>query len=565
MSNTEPKFSEHRRAMRELDFQMRSKRPIIYIVSHEEQRVLDSIAAICNRDDRKWKLATWDIAAGLQSSVEELSPEPDSAPMDQVDILNWFDAQVLPRNDFLILVLKDFHRFMGMDGNAGQIEHRLIRALRNISQDSATKQKAIVILSPVMHIPKELEKVIGVIDWPLPETEHISDRVKELLAAAHNREDLRKIFKTEGYSETEMDEITRAFQGLTIDEIETLVHYSMLTTKSLDAATVAKHKRDIIRKAGLLDWINVDMGMESVGGLLALKYWLKKRQGAFSKEAVAYGLPADPKGVLLVGVQGAGKSLCAQAIAAYWGLPLLRLDMGKVFSGIVGSSEENIRSVIAVAESVSPCILWTDEIDKGFAGTASSNQTDGGTASRVFGSFLTWMQEKKAPVFVVATANDVSQLPPELLRKGRFDEIFFVDLPTELDRQEIFRIHLAKRNRNIEDFDIRRLAKISQSFTGAEIEAAIISAMYDSFDDSARLVTTADIEKALRETVPIAVTMREKITTLRAWAETRARNANREQVTQESAEMAQARKELMESIEDAPEEGDVEEEEEDYL
>ena len=558
MSNTNPKFTEHRKAMRELDFQMRSKRPIVYVVSHEEKRVLESIGSICSRDDRKWKLATWDIAGGLETQHEELKPE-DTA-MDQVEILNWFDEITMPRNDFFILVLKDFHRFMGMDGSAGQIEHRLIRALRNISQDSATKQKAIIILSPVMYIPKELEKSVGVIDWPLPETEHISDRVKELLDAADKREDLRKIFKTEGYSEIEMDEITRAFQGLTIDEIETLVHYNMLTSKSLEAATVAKHKRDIIRKAGLLDWISVDADMDSVGGLGALKYWLKKRQGAFSKEAVEYGLPADPKGVLLVGVQGAGKSLSAQAIAAYWGLPLLRLDMGKVFSGIVGSSEENIRSVIAVAESVSPCILWTDEIDKGFSGTASSNQTDGGTASRVFGSFLTWMQEKKKPVFVVATANDVSQLPPELLRKGRFDEIFFVDLPTESDRRDIFKIHLAKRNRKVENFDIRKLAKLSQSFTGAEIEAAIISAMYEAFDDNARPVTTEDITKALRETVPIAVTMREKIGVLRAWAETRARNANREQAGEESLEVAQMRKELMASIEDQFDEDGVEEE-----
>jgi SpoVK/Ycf46/Vps4 family AAA+-type ATPase len=560
MSQSNTQFTEHRKAMRELDFQMRSKRPIVYIVSHEERRVLESIASICERDDRKWKLATWDIASGLQTNEESIVANVDVENMDQLDVLNWFNDLVLPRNDFLILVLKDFHRFMGADGNAGQVEHRLIRSLRNISQDSAAKQKAIVILSPVMYIPKELEKVAGVIDWPLPEVEHIHDRVKELLHAANERPDLREIFKTENYGDAEMDEITRAFQGLTIDEIETLVHYNMLTSSSLEASTVAKHKRDIIRKAGLLDWINVDFDMQSVGGLTALKYWLTKRQGAFSKEAVAYGLPADPKGVLLVGVQGAGKSLCSQAIAAYWGLPLLRLDMGKVFSGVVGSSEENIRSVIAVAESVSPCILWTDEIDKGFSGTASSNQTDGGTASRVFGSFLTWMQEKKKPVFVVATANDVSALPPELLRKGRFDEIFFVDLPTESDRQDIFKIHLSKRNRNVADFDVKRLAKISQSFTGAEIEAAIISAMYESFDDAARPVTTQDIEKALRETVPIAVTMREKIGQLRDWAETRARNANREQNAEENVEVTQMRQELMAGIEDQSAQDDVEQE-----
>ena len=560
MSDMDNQFTEHRNAMREFDWQIRSKRPIVYIVSHEERRVLQAIETICERDDRRWKLASWDVASGLKSHHKEILPDVNEMPQDQLDVLNWFESQALPAKDFLILVLKDFHRFIGVDGNLGQVEHRVIRALRNISQDSATKQKALVILAPTLHIPQELEKTVNVIDWPLPEAEHIHDRVSDLLAAAHNREELRKSFRTSDYDNAEMDEIVRAFQGLTMDEVEMLMYYSMLTSKELDASSVSQHKRDIIRKAGLLDWIDLQSGMESVGGLAALKDWLSKRQGAFSKEAVAYGLPADPKGVLLVGVQGAGKSLCAQAIASYWRLPLLRLDMGKVFSGIVGSSEENIRSVIAVAESVSPCILWTDEIDKGFSGTASSNQTDGGTASRVFGSFLTWMQEKKKPVFVVATANDVSQLPPELLRKGRFDEIFFVDLPTEADRRDIFAIHIAKRNRDPKGFDIPMLARQSQSFTGAEIEAAIISAMYEAFDDGARELADDDILKALRETVPLAVTMREKIGVLRAWAETRARNANSLKVHQESDEIASARRELMRDIEDHASESGVEEE-----
>jgi SpoVK/Ycf46/Vps4 family AAA+-type ATPase len=552
-------FTAHRNAMREFDWQIRSKRPLLYIISHEEKRVLNAISTVCERDDRRWKLATWDIASGLQSNYEDILPKDDLA-MDQLDILQWFEDQAMPTNDFLVLVLKDYHRFLGVDGQVGQVESKVIRALRNISQESATKQKAIVILSPSLHIPQEIEKIVNVIDWPLPETEHINDLVCSILSAADNRQDLRDKFQASGYSDQEMEEIVRAFQGLTIDEVEMLMYYSMLTTEKLDPSLLASHKRDIIRKAGILDWIEIQSGMDSVGGLVALKDWLKKRQGAFSKEAIAYGLPADPKGVLLVGVQGAGKSLCAQAIASYWRLPLLRLDMGKVFSGIVGSSEENIRSVIAIAESVSPCILWADEIDKGLSGSASSNQTDGGTASRVFGSLLTWMQEKKKPVFVVATANDVSQLPPELLRKGRFDEIFFVDLPTEQDRKDIFKIHILKRDRDPQLFDIKALAAESQSFTGAEIEAAIISAMYEAFDDSAREFTTADILKSLQETVPLAVTMKEKIEILRTWAKTRARSANYIKPIIESAEITQARQDIMKDIENKIQSDDVEEE-----
>jgi SpoVK/Ycf46/Vps4 family AAA+-type ATPase len=251
---------------------------------------------------------------------------------------------------------------------------------------------------------------------------------------------------------------------------------------------------------------------------------LNKRAVAFTDEARAFGLPA-PKGILLLGVQGCGKSLCAKAVSRLWQLPLLRFDMGRMFGSLVGSSEENVRRAIAVAESVAPAVLWVDEIDKAFVGSQSSGVTDGGTTARVFGTFLTWLSEKSAPVFVVATANDVQQLPPELLRKGRLDEIFYVDLPSEEEREEIFRIHLSKRGRDAANFDLPALVGASKDFSGAEIEEAIISALYDAFYAKQELAT-AHVLEALGQTVPLAKTMSERISAQRGWANGRARNAS---------------------------------------
>jgi len=258
-----------------------------------------------------------------------------------------------------------------------------------------------------------------------------------------------------------------------------------------------------------------------------LKEWMGQRTSSFNEEAKRYGLP-EPKGILLLGVQGCGKSLIAKSIASLWKLPLLRLDVGKIFAGIVGSSEENMRKAIRVAESVAPCILWIDELEKGFSGTQSSGQSDGGTTSRVFGTFLTWMQDKKAATFVVATSNDVTALPPELLRKGRFDEIFFIDLPSAEERMAIFNIHLRKRKRNPDDFDLARLAAATPGFSGAEIEACVVDALYDAFDDDGKELTTDSIVQAAHHTVPLSMTMRERIEDLREWANTRARLASSE-------------------------------------
>jgi SpoVK/Ycf46/Vps4 family AAA+-type ATPase len=265
--------------------------------------------------------------------------------------------------------------------------------------------------------------------------------------------------------------------------------------------------------------------MANVGGLSALKRWLDERSGAFSARAREFGLP-EPKGLLLLGVQGCGKSLTAKAIAGLWRHPLLRLDVGAVMNAYVGSSEENMRKAIHVAESLSPCILWLDEIEKAFSGTGGGGgDADGGTTARVFATFLTWMQEKTRPVFVIATANSIDQLPPEMLRKGRFDEIFFVDLPSKEEREEIFRIHLARRGRNPQAFDITALAAASEGTSGAEIEAAVVEALWKAFPEE-RDVRQEDLLSSLKETVPLSRTMAESIEALRGWARHRARPAS---------------------------------------
>jgi SpoVK/Ycf46/Vps4 family AAA+-type ATPase len=303
---------------------------------------------------------------------------------------------------------------------------------------------------------------------------------------------------------------------------KTLVLTSRLTTDEL--TIIQAEKKQIIRKSGLLDYIESDEVLENVGGLEHLKGWLRQRRDAFGERARRFGLPA-PKGVLFVGVQGCGKSLCAKAVANQWNLPLLRLDAGAVFSEYVGQSESNMRRAIKVAESISPVLLWIDEIDKGFAGMASAGANDSGTTARVFASFITWMQEKTSPVFVIATANNVENLPAELLRKGRFDEIFFVDLPSEKERRAIVRIHATRRRMNFSDDDIAVLAAETEGFSGAEIEQSIVSAMFDAFENEGR-VDRERMLRAIRETFPLSRTMREQIAQRRAWAEGRARLAS---------------------------------------
>ncbi|MDJ0504544.1 MAG: AAA family ATPase, partial [Nostocales cyanobacterium LE14-WE12] len=377
--------------------------------------------------------------------------------------------------------------------------------------------KNIILMSPVQQVPIELEKEVVVLDFQLPDMAELNK-----VLTAHQEQNRGRRLTTEA-----REKLLRAALGLTKDEAEKVYRKAQVTTGQLtenEVNIVLSEKKQLIRRNGILEYLEEDETIDAVGGLEELKTWLTQRSNAFTERAREYGLP-QPKGMLILGVPGCGKSLIAKTTSRLWGLPILRLDMGRVYDGsMVGRSEANLRNALKTAESISPTILFIDELDKSFAGSGGSGDSDGGTSNRIFGSFLTWMQEKKSPVFVMATANRVERLPGEFLRKGRFDEIFFVDLPTPEERQDIFGIHLTKRREEIARFDLEQLAKMSDGFSGAEIEQAIVAAMYEAFAQD-REFTQLDIIAALKSTLPLSRTMQEQVTALRDWARQRARPA----------------------------------------
>ena len=488
---------------------IRARYPIIYVVSWEEDRVEAVLRGIAS--GRRKELFIWTTTNGLVLDGRPPRGDGTTDPLTAMD-------EITKSAEAAVFVLKDFHRYLKDDA-------KVVRKLRDLANHLKRSYKSVVLISPVLELPPELEKEITVVDYALPSPEEIRQQVAE--TAARASEDKRLNCQLD---EATMESVVKAAQGLTAVEIDNVLMKSLVEKQCLDIETILAEKEQTIRKSGVLEYFHTEETIDNVGGLDKLKDWLTKRSKAFTEAARAYGLP-QPKGLLLIGVQGCGKSLTAKAVADLWQLPLLRLDVGRIFSGIVGSSEERMRRAIGTAESIAPVVLWLDEVEKGFSGTQSSSFSDAGTTSRVFGSFVTWLQEKDSPVFVMATANDITNLPPELLRKGRFDEIFFVDLPGDAEREHILRIHVAKRitgGRKLEEFDIPRLAEESRAFSGAEIEQAVVAAMYDAFDDGGRPFTTDDILKAIRETFPLSATMREQIDSLREWAENRARPASSE-------------------------------------
>jgi SpoVK/Ycf46/Vps4 family AAA+-type ATPase len=496
----------------EIETLIRARYPILYIITSEEMRLQNILVEIAAK--RQKKVFEWTYSSGIVPAGASIQSQKgrNTATKDPLAALDMVIDQVEPA----IFLFKDFHPFLTRNNFA------VIRRLKDIALHLKNSFKTIVLISPVMEIPAELDKEITVLTFLPPSKEDLAALLDKIAEDLQANKQVQIDLDEEG-----RERLLQAALGLTLGEAENVFAKIIVKNQRLSADHVNEvfaEKQQIIRKSGLLEYYAADEDFGSVGGLAVLKDWLNKRVVAFTAEAHAFGLPS-PKGILLLGVQGCGKSLCAKAVSRLWQLPLLRFDMGRMFGSLVGSSEENVRRAIAVAESIAPAVLWVDEIDKAFVGSQSSGVTDGGTTARVFGTFLTWLSEKSAPVFVVATANDVSQLPPELLRKGRLDEIFYVDLPSDEERTEIFRIHLAKRNRRPEDFDLPALVAASQDYSGAEIEEAIISALYDAFYDREDLAT-AHVLAALNQTVPMAKTMAEKIAAQRNWANGRARNAS---------------------------------------
>ena len=498
----------------ELEMLIRAKYPIIYIVSWEEGRVEAALRRIAQ--DRGKKILFWTITQGMVQNANHR----DNATRDPMNALDF----VMDSREQALFVLKDFHAFIG--------NTEITRRLRDLFVSLKMTYKTLIILAPLLKLPAELEKEITVVEYGLPDRDDLDVLLEGIIQKAKENPNLNVVL-----SDLERDQILKAAQGLTVNEAENVFAKSLVEKHKFDVDVILSEKEQIILKSGILEYYPFSEQISDVGGLDNLKEWMEKRTVSFTEKARAFGLP-EPRGVLLLGVQGCGKSLSAKAIGSLWRLPLLRLDVGRIFAGIVGSSEENMRKAIRVAESVAPAILWIDELEKGFSGTQSSGQSDGGTTSRVFGTFLTWMQDKKAATFVVATSNDVTALPPELLRKGRFDEIFFIDLPSAEERTQIFKIHLSKRKRNSDEFDLDRLAAATPGFSGAEIEACVVDALYNAFDNEGKELTTDAIVDAAHHTVPLSMTMRERIEHLREWANTRARQAS------------SARSETMEEIEE---------------
>jgi len=495
---------------RELEILIRARYPLIYILAWEERRVEKMLMRIAARLGQR--LYAWTTSQGVVALDTARPTEVDPGARGPLDVLNHIEASP---EDALFL-LKDFHPYI--DPSQPTASPAVVRKIRDLIPLLKESRKTVLFLSPVLRLPPELEKEVTVVDHALPTPEELAEALERVVRSARSRGlNLR-------LSPRERSEILRAAQGLTVSEAENVFARSLVMHRRFVPEVISAEKKQLIRKSQVLEYYEATEEMAYVGGMAALKAWLHKRRRAFTEEARAFGLP-EPRGLLLLGVPGGGKSLIAKAVATMWQVPLLRLDMGRVFSELVGASEQNMRNALRLAETIAPAILWIDEIEKGLAGLASSGRSDAGTAARVFASFLVWMQEKTAPVFVIATSNDVSLLPPELLRKGRFDEIFFVDLPNLEERQEIFAIHLHKRGRDPQHFNLLRLAEASEGFSGAEIEQVVIAGLYDAFD-AGRDLTEEDLLRNIRQTVPLSRTMREQITALRHWARTHARPAS---------------------------------------
>ena len=486
----------------ELNILIQAQYPLIYLVTAEEDRAEKEIAVISQMKQQPRKLYVWTLTHGMVEHGQARTTQHNTISPEAA--IEWTTRHKEPA----IFVFKDLHPFK--DSAA------VTRWLRDAIASFQGTQKVIILMSPIQQIPIELEKEVVVLDFALPSLVEL-DRVlsHQLDKTRQNR------LSNEG-----REKLLKASLGLTQDEAEKVYRKAQVKRGKITEAEVdivLSEKKQLIRRNGILEFIEEDETIDAVGGLEELKGWLVQRSGAFSERARTYGLP-QPKGMLILGVPGCGKSLIAKTTSRLWGLPLLRLDMGRVYDGsMVGRSEANLRGALKTAESISPAILFIDELDKAFSG-AGSGDSDGGTSSRIFGSFLTWMQEKTSPIFVMATANRIEKLPGEFLRKGRFDEIFFVDLPTQSEREAVFRIHLSKRNRDLERFDLEQLSKVADGFSGAEIEQALIAAMYDAFAQN-REFTQLDIIAAIKATLPLSRTMSEQVTALRDWARQRARPA----------------------------------------
>jgi SpoVK/Ycf46/Vps4 family AAA+-type ATPase len=476
----------------ELALFLKARYPIIYINTIEEDRV-EYVIRKNVKTNLNRSIYSWDFVDGYTNNPNNEGFAKRN-PLQALELVERLNAETPA-----LFLLKDFNRFL--------TDLSISRKLRNISRILKLQPKTIIIIGSDLTIPKELQDLITILQFQLPLEDEISQELNRLINSLNIKVE-PELFEN----------LTRACQGLSLERIRRVLSKIIATYKTIDDNSIAvllSEKKQIISQTEILEYSSVNEKITNLGGLDNLKDWLKKRKTAFSIQASNYGLPT-PRGLLLIGIQGTGKSLTAKAIANDWQLPLLKLDVGKLFGGIVGESESRLRQMINVAETISPCILWIDEIDKAFTNTESRG--DSGTSNRVLATFISWLSEKTKPVFVISTANNIDLLPLEIIRKGRFDEIFFLDLPKEEEREEIFKIHLQEfRPKSWKFFDYLRLAQLSESCSGAEIRQSIIEGMYQAFYEK-REFTTDDICFALKELIPLANLENNQMLKLKDWA-----------------------------------------------
>lgn len=497
---------------------LRARFPFIHISTYEEERLTNEIRRIVSTQElihTTRNVFIWKSSEGFRDSNGTIQEDT----YEKLSAINFIKNYEQPA----IFIFLDFHIFC--EQAKGIVDNNIIRSLKDLMPNlkQSYQPKNVIFVSPMFTLPDDLKKDVTVMDFELPTAEEIEE-VLDGMIEANSGGNLNV-----NLNEKEKEALIKAAIGLTLQEAENAFARAMVNDGCLNAGDVdlvLKEKSQVIKKNDLLEYIDSEVNIDDVGGLENLKKWLRKRDKSWLSSAKRYGLPS-PKGVLLTGVPGCGKSLVAKSISSMWHLPLLKFDVGKVFNMYVGNSESNMREAIKTAEAIAPCILWIDEIEKGFSGLG--NNGDSGTSSRIFGTFLSWMQEKTKPVFVVATANNISGLPPEMMRKGRFDEIFFIDLPTFNERKQIFKVHLQSRLKDpdvigdfkIDDESLEHLASLTEGFGGAELEQIVIMGLFDAFEED-RSITMKDFENSIKNTIPLSVTQAEQIMSIRQWANIRA-------------------------------------------
>lgn len=508
-----------------------SSTPIVVMETVEEVRATRLVRAACaqlNLAAFEWTIASGLVRCGLESDAGSFDSGslPDgayhssnaaiAAEQNAKALYNSREpAQMLANLEAMTteaaFILKDLHRHMD--------DSVVIRRLRDVGQKFAANRRTLILTAPKISVPAELASLVEFLELPLPDRARLRQIIDETLVRLSRTHTLQRKLDPAG-----MDALAESLRGLTEEAAERAVSQALARRYALSPETIAdvvEAKKELLRRSEMLDFIDTSENMASIGGLENLKNWLAQRRGAWEESARKFGLE-PPKGVIILGVQGCGKSLCARAVAGEWNLPLVKFDTAVVYDKYIGETEKRIQKVFQVAEGLAPCVLWIDELEKVFAGSGpDSASADAGVSSRLLASFLSWMQERKAAVFVAATCNNVTALPPELIRKGRFDELFFVDLPTLRERKQIVSIQLSKRQRKPADFDVDRIATAAAGFSGAEIDAAVQTAMYAAYAAKTD-VTTAHLLKAIGSTVPLSRTRAEEIDALRAWTADRA-------------------------------------------